>query len=135
MDAVERIGDLEHPYALLIRAHHAPERTQFLTPDSATQQLGFIVHRAGHRIQPHIHKLIDRVVPSTTEVLIVRSGRVRVDIYDTDRRPFTSRELGAGDVILLLRGGHGFEILEDAVMLEVKQGPYIGQDEKETFPA
>lgn len=66
-------------------------------------------------------------------MLVVRSGRCQIDLYDRERRHVATRELGAGDVILIVGGGHGFRMLEDTVLLEVKQGPYTGLDEKERF--
>jgi hypothetical protein len=53
-----------------------------------------------------------------------------VDFYSEAGAYLESRELGAGDVILLIRGGHGFEVLEEIEMVEVKQGPYIGDADK-----
>ena len=50
-----------------------------------------------------------------------------------DRKYIESRILQGGDVILLATGGHGFEVLEEIEMIEVKQGPYTGIDEKERF--
>jgi hypothetical protein len=44
-----------------------------------------------------------------------------------------SELLRAGDLIVFLAGGHGFRLLEDCVMLEIKQGPYSGVDEKTRF--
>ena len=44
-----------------------------------------------------------------------------------------SRVIGPGDVILLISGGHGFEVLEEIEMVEVKQGPYAGEMDKTTF--
>ena len=41
--------------------------------------------------------------------------------------------LRTGDVILLASGGHGFEVLEELEMYEIKQGPYIGEDDKTRF--
>jgi mannose-6-phosphate isomerase-like protein (cupin superfamily) len=67
----------------------------------------------------------------TQEVLYVRSGRVRVDFYGDDERLRESREIRTGDVILLSAGGHGFEMLEDSELIEVKQGPYL--DDKRRF--
>jgi hypothetical protein len=56
-----------------------------------------------------------------------------MDIYDDDRRLVATRELRKGDIMLMVGGGHGFRMLEDTVLLEVKQGPYTGLDEKERF--
>ena len=71
-----------------------------------------------------------RAVTFTREVLFVKAGKVRVDFYCDDRSYLESRILRAGDVILLASGGHGFEMLEDTEMIEVKQGPYAGGADK-----
>ena len=85
----------------------------------------------GYVIQPHIHKQVDRETTLTQEVLYVRSGRVRVDFYGDDERLRDSREIRTGDVVLLSSGGHGFEMLEESELIEVKQGPYM--DDKRRF--
>ncbi|MFM0145853.1 cupin domain-containing protein [Paraburkholderia sp. RL18-085-BIA-A] len=105
----------------------------FFTPDNFSQQLAYIEHPRGTVIPAHIHNHIVRQVEYTQEVLFVKRGRLRVDFYATDRTYVTSRTLGAGDVILLASGGHGFEILEDASFVEVKQGPYLGGLDKVRF--
>jgi uncharacterized protein YjlB len=69
----------------------------------------------------------------TSEVLVVRRGKCEVDFFDDDRQLVATRELEAGDVMLMVGGGHGFRMLEDTVFLELKQGPYLGLDEKELF--
>ena len=73
------------------------------------------------------------LVHYTQEVLFIRKGRLRVDFYDEKREYLESRELGSGDVILLIAGGHGFEVLEEVEMIEVKQGPYVGEGDKTRF--
>jgi hypothetical protein len=65
--------------------------------------------------------------------MFLRRGRLRVDFYTDQRSYLFSRELGAGDVILLVKGGHGFEVLEEVEMFEVKQGPYAGEQDKVRF--
>ena len=65
----------------------------------------------------------------------MRQGRCILDLYGEDRVLLTSRELVAGDAVLLIEGGHGFRMLEDTVLFEVKQGPYGGVAEKVRFDA
>jgi mannose-6-phosphate isomerase-like protein (cupin superfamily) len=86
-------------------------------------------------IAPHVHNAVPRAVVFTQEVLFLKRGRLRVDFYDDDRAYIESRMLEAGDVILLAGGGHGFEVLEELEMFEVKQGPYAGEGDKTRFPA
>jgi hypothetical protein len=90
-------------------------------------------HPAGKIIDPHIHNPVSRNVQYTQEVLFIKRGRLRVDFYDNDQRYIESRILQGGDVILLATGGHGFEVLEEIEMIEVKQGPYQGDNDKTRF--
>jgi hypothetical protein len=107
----------------------------FYSEPHFSQQLGFISHPAGHTVQPHVHNPVPREVVYTQETLFVRQGRIRVDLYRTDRTPLCSRVLTDGDVILLATGGHGLEVLDDSSIVEVKQGPYAGFDDKIRFEA
>jgi mannose-6-phosphate isomerase-like protein (cupin superfamily) len=84
-------------------------------------------------IPPHVHNPVPREVQFTKEVLFIKSGKVRVDFYDDEQNYLESRILSAGDVILLAYGGHGFEMLEQTEMIEVKQGPYAGEADKTRF--
>jgi quercetin dioxygenase-like cupin family protein len=119
--------------ALLLSGRDDPSETTFPTPAELNLQVGFVVYPAGGEIQRHDHRPLERHVVGTPEVLVVRSGRCEIDLYDGDRRHVATRELRTGDVILIAGGGHGFRMLEDTVLLEVKQGPYTGLDEKERF--
>ncbi len=119
--------------ALILRSSYRKDGINFLTPDDYSQQLAFIQHPAGKIILPHVHNRVTREVTYTQEVLFLRSGRVRVDFYSSDREYLRSYELLAGDVILLASGGHGFEVLEPCEMIEVKQGPYAGEMDKTRF--
>lgn len=117
--------------AIIVRNEFRPDGIQFVTPDDFSQQLGYMRRPSGYRIQPHIHLHVDRKATLTQEVLYVRRGRVRVDFYREDESYVDSREIATGDVILLSRGGHGFEMLEETELIEVKQGPYL--DDKRRF--
>lgn len=117
--------------AIIVRNEFRPDGIQFVTPDDFSQQLGYMRRPSGYQIQPHIHLHVDRKATLTQEVLYVRRGRVRVDFYREDESYVDSREIATGDVILLSRGGHGFEMLEETELIEVKQGPYL--DDKRRF--
>jgi mannose-6-phosphate isomerase-like protein (cupin superfamily) len=121
--------------ALILRAGYRAEGIQFFTPDEFSQQLGYMNRPKGYVIPPHVHNPVSREVQFTKEVLFIKSGRVRVDFYDDEQNYLESRILGAGDVILLAFGGHGFEMLEPTEMIEVKQGPYAGDADKTRFLA
>lgn len=121
-------------YAVILRDDYPGQSVSFVTPDTFSQQLGFLPHKKGGVIPPHRHKMNRREILYTQETLLIKKGRVKVDFYDKDKVYVFSEEVRAGDVILLCgSGGHGFNILEDTVMIEVKQGPYNGMEDKERF--
>src|SRR5829696_5413477 len=127
---VEHLVQNDKIYAIIIHSSFSRTGIEFFTPDNFSQQLGYMNRAKGYTIAPHIHKHIERKVVLTQEVLFIKSGRVRIDFYNNDQSYLESRILEKGDVILLAAGGHGFEILEDAEMIEVKQGPYCGDEDK-----
>ncbi len=130
---LERIVCAEKLLAVILRANYQADGIVFFTPGDFSQQLGYMRRPAGHVIPPHVHNEILREVTLTNEVLFLRSGRVRVDFYDDDHNYLESRVLTSGDIILLARGGHGFEMLEPSELVEVKQGPYSGDADKTRF--
>ena len=119
--------------ALIVFKKFSKPGIHFFTPNDLSQQLAFMSHPAGKVISPHVHNPLPREVEYTQEVLFIRKGKLRIDFYDNEKNYLESRVLKDGDVILLVSGGHGFEILEDLEMIEVKQGPYVGDHEKTKF--
>ena len=132
-DLIEVIGAGGQELTYIIRAAYHPTETSFLTPPELKQQVGYIVYPAGAEIPRHCHRPVERQIVGTSEVLVIKSGRCVIDIYDDEHRLIATRELCVGDVVLMVGGGHGFRMLEDTVLLEIKQGPYTGLDEKERF--
>jgi mannose-6-phosphate isomerase-like protein (cupin superfamily) len=133
MEHVEHIIFRDKPLAYIIRGELNPAKTTFLTPPEFKQQVGFVVCPAGGQIQRHVHNPLERHLIGTSEVLLVRKGRCEVDIYGDDREIVATREIREGDILLTVAGGHGFRMVEDTVLLEVKQGPYTGIEDKERF--
>jgi hypothetical protein len=118
---------------LIVRSQFSANGVNFLTPDTFGQQIAYMNRPSGEVIQAHIHEPISRQLIGTQEVLFVRSGRIRVDFYESDRTYVSSATLGAGDLMLLNTGGHGFEVLENTDMIEIKQGPFAEGRDKTRF--
>lgn len=132
---IDRITHQGQELALIVRAGYHKDGIEFFTPGSYSQQIGYMNHPPGYVIAPHVHNPVAREVHYTNEVLFIRSGRLRVDFYSEDREYLKSVILMTGDVILLILGGHGFEMLEPTEIIEVKQGPYAGDQDKTRFDA
>ncbi|ASJ25640.1 hypothetical protein [Laribacter hongkongensis] len=130
---VEKIFHDAKLQAIILRTDFQREGIEFFTPDDFSQQLAYMKRPTGYQIQPHVHNPVVREVMFTKEVLIIKSGIVQVDFYTDEKQYYKSALLNAGDVILLAYGGHGFEILQEAEIIEVKQGPYAGEVDKTRF--
>jgi hypothetical protein len=121
--------------SIIIRANYKSNGIEFFTPDDYSQQLAYMNRPKNYVIPPHVHNIARREVLFTKEVLVIRSGVVRVDFYDDDMKYLKSTILNTGDIILLAFGGHGFEMIEESEIIEIKQGPYVGEFDKTRFDA
>ncbi len=130
---VENIKHNSETLAIIVRSDVNSEGIHFFTPDNFSQQIAFMKHRSGKDIDAHVHNPVHRDVYYTNEVLFIRKGKLRVDFYDNNQNYLESRILGTGDFILLVAGGHGFKVIEDLEMIEIKQGPYAGEKDKTRF--
>lgn len=119
--------------AQVMRASHLPSETDFVTPPEANFQVGHVIKPFGTDVPRHRHHSIVRQVVGTSEVLVVQKGRAELDLYSGTGELVATTEVSVGDVIVLHDGGHGLRVKDDLVLLEIKQGPYAGRDEKELF--
>ena len=133
MEGIEIIQEDDRIYAIIIRKEFNNTGVNFFTPEDFSQQLGVLVHKKGKIVNRHRHKLIPREITSTQEVLLILEGSLKVDLFDDEGKTLKTITLTPGSAILLARGGHRIEILEDSKIIEVKQGPYAGYDDKEFF--
>ena len=130
---IENISYNNQLLAIIVSHRFKKNGIHFFTPDDLSQQLAYMHHPTGKLIEPHVHNSVPREVHYTQEVLFIKKGKLRVDFYNRQQQYLESRILESGDVILLITGGHGFEVLEEIEMIEVKQGPYIGEHDKTRF--
>jgi hypothetical protein len=122
-------------FAIILSRDFNDPGIHFFTPGNFSQQLAYMHHPAGKIIKAHVHNPVPRDVQYTLEVLVLKRGKLRVDFFDNQQKYLESHILEAGDVILLAKGGHGFQVLEETEMIEVKQGPYAGDQDKTQFSA
>ncbi len=130
---IKEIKNKESVLAIIITNDFCQNGVHFCTPDDFSQQLAYMKHPKGKVIRPHLHNPVKREVFLTKEVLFIKKGKLRVDFYDDEKQYLESYILKEGDTILLAGGGHGFEVIEDIEMIEVKQGPYAGNADKTIF--
>lgn len=133
MGQVEEIKKKDKLLAMIIRNDYICDGVDFITPNEYSQQVAYMHHPTGKTIAAHVHNMVHRNVVLTQEVLVIKKGILRVDFYDEYEDYLESRNLHEGDIILLISGGHGFQVLEEVEMVEIKQGPYAGENDKKRF--
>lgn len=133
MDNIKQIEHNGKILSIIISNDYSKDGVEFFTPNDFSQQLAYMKHPKGKRIDAHTHNIVPREVSYTKEVLVIRKGKLRVDFYEDDQTYIESHIVNQGDIILLAFGGHGFECLEEVEMVEIKQGPYLGEQDKVRF--
>jgi len=131
---IEKIVHKKKLLALIVRNKYRNKKgITFFTPKQATQQFGYMKHKKKYIIKPHLHKKRLTKILSTTEVILLLKGILRVDFYSQKKKYLFSKILKEKDIILLAYGGHGFKVIKDVEMIEVKQGPYSATKDKIKF--
>ena len=118
--------------ALLIKASHHEEGIHFYTRDADYQQVAYMQHPENHVIESHYHNKLPRIIDYTCETIILRKGVLSVTLYEAKKELY-SFDISAGDVLTLFSGGHGFISKTEVEMIEIKQGPFMGKDDKTHF--
>ena len=132
MKGIENIENEGVLLAVVVRQGTQKEELNFITPNNFPLQVGIHNKQKGAVAKPHKHKPYKKpIIIESQEIFYIESGKLRVDIYDKKDKFFKSTVLNKGDIIIL-NSGHSVEYLEKTTMVEIKQGPYRGnQNEKE----
>jgi hypothetical protein len=125
-ETITRVSHLGQLVAIIVRANHPVKNLEFFTEEQHPLQVGMHDKPAGLKLAPHVHLSNTKVITEIDEVLYVVSGKIRTTFYTVDGDKIDEAILGAGDFVIQLSQGHGVDILEDAKIFEVKQGPYPG---------
>lgn len=130
---IEYIHNKGELLSIIVRSGYEKNGIEFFTPNDLSQQLAYMKRPKDYIIEPHVHNPLPREVVYTNEVLLIKSGKIKIDLYDQKKSYLNSFVLEKGDVILLASGGHGIRMLEETEIIEVKQGPYLQDRDKTRF--
>ena len=127
---VEIIENEGNMIAIIILNSFNKPGISFFSPNNFILQVGSLCHPKGHKIKPHVHNDVQRITNGTQEVLIIKKGLIKIDLFSLKHKYLCSRELSSGDIILLASGGHAITVLEPTSIMEVKNGPYDPNSDK-----
>lgn len=127
---IEKNGE---PYAMFFHGRISSDGARFLTKQTDEFQLGVLQRPKGYTVAAHLHPRVDLKIQGVSEFLYLEKGKMRVTVFDEEWNVLGKEELSAGEFLLFLRGGHEIEMLEECRIVEVKQGPYPGDDKAKVF--
>ena len=131
---IEKIKSNKKLFAMIVRGKYRKKKgISFFTENHDIQQFGYMNHQKNHIIKPHLHKKQTRKLLHTSEVILILKGILRVDFYEKNKQYLFSKILKERDIIMLVHGAHGFKVIKNVQMLEIKQGPYINRLDKVKF--
>ncbi len=132
--SIEEIKHNQEILAIFISHQQIQPGVKFFTPDANSLQAGQHSYPKGKVINPHKHcqVKIERF-ETLQEVLYITKGKIKVDVFTDEGEKLAEKILVSGDMAIMIAGGHGFEMLEDAEFIEVKQGPYNPESKKPLF--
>lgn len=133
MSMIRQFFNNDKLLAIVIKSNYKSDGINFFTPDEFPQQIAYMQHKKDSIVKAHVHNVIERNIFITQETLILKKGRMRVDLYSDEKEYIESCILESGDIIFFASGGHGIKCLDDIEMIEVKQGPYLKEDDKVRF--
>jgi hypothetical protein len=119
-------------YAIVIKSNFHKKGINFFTKRNHSLQLGYINYKKNHEIKSHYHPKSKKIIYDTNEVLLIKKGKIRIDFFEKqDKKKYLkSKILEKNDIILIINGGHGFKVIEEVSIVEIKQGPYQLKDDK-----
>jgi len=131
---IEKIIYKKKLLALIVRKNFRKKKgINFFTSNNLNLQCGFMKHEKNHFIKPHSHQKRENKIFYTSEVLSILKGKLRVDFYNNNKNYLYSKIVNADDILILIKGSHGFKVLSPIEMLEIKQGPYKMSKDKAKF--
>ena len=119
--------------AMLINLDNNNERTEFFTNETLDFQAALFNLKEGEEIKRHIHNKNIRQISTTTEAIYVINGKIQVGVYDNEKNFVDEVEVNTNELILLFNGVHSMNVIKDTKFFEIKQGPYVEEDDKERF--
>lgn len=131
--AINRLCDGDAVCAIHVSNDEWGDGLKFFSADEDFVQVGTWGYDAGKELAAHFHNPLPREAGWTQEVLYIKQGAIRATVFGLSQQELGTVTAGAGDILVLLRGGHGYEILDDQTqVLEIKNGPYFGADRDRT---
>lgn len=115
-------------YCSVVNVNSTELGLNFITTDDKSIQVGIWNYKKNKLLNPHFHNIYERRAQITSESVYVVKGKVLSRVYDLEKNIICEVTLCTGDLIVQFSGIHEYEILEDSIVIENKNGPYFGED-------
>ena len=119
--------------AFIVNANKNEQAKNFYTENNLDMQVASFNLKKGENIDRHYHYKQNRNIQTTSEVIYVQEGNLEIEIYDNEKNFVDKLSVSEGMIIIIFDGGHAINIIEDSKFIEIKQGPYDPENDKERF--
>ena len=119
--------------AFIVDGNKNEQAKNFYTENNLDIQVASFNLKEGENIDRHYHYKQNRNIQTTSEVIYVQEGNLEIEIYDNEKNFIDKLSASEGMIIIILDGGHAINIIEDSKFIEIKQGPYDPENDKERF--
>ena len=131
-EIIEKIYSEDLHVASIVRPELSEKGLTFLTEDENFIQVGVWNYEKDKRLETHYHNSFPRESTKTNETVYVVKGTIKCNLYKESGEKISSHKIEQGEMIVQFNGAHEYFIIEDAVVIETKNGPYFGHDKDRT---
>ena len=131
-EIIEKIYSDDIHIASIVRPELSDEGLTFLTEDENFIQVGIWNYKKDKRLDTHYHNTFPRESTKTNETVYVVKGTIKCNLYKETGEKVSSHTIESGEMIVQFNGAHEYFIIDDAVVIETKNGPYFGPDKDRT---
>jgi len=133
VDDIVAVTKGDRTFALFFQHGVEVDGARFLTPHESALQVGVFERGEGYEVKPHRHPERDIHIRKPMEFLYIEKGKAEVTVFDEEWNVLDERTIESGDSLLFMDGGHSLKMLEPTRIIEVKQGPYPGEENAKVF--
>ncbi len=118
--------------ATIVKPLDASDGLSFVTDDEKFLQLGIWNYKKNTQLDNHFHNEFERKSYKTNEFVFVLKGEIECNLY-TEEGEFIERVLiKESEGIIQHNYAHEYKMLEDSIILESKNGPFMGVEKDKT---
>lgn len=113
------------PTLVGIRVNKFSKGTRAVSLPKQALQVLTLKRDKGEHIKAHLHVPKQRITERLQECLVLRKGRIKINLYNSRKKYLQSLYVKKGEFFILINGGYSIDVIESAEIIEIKNGPFL----------